>query len=192
MPQRRLYLVRHGQYDLSAMPQDNLGGGLTPMGIQQAELTATRFGVLPIDAVIHSGLRRAHETAAIIVVKFPGLVLRSSELLRECTPGIPVGYAESFSHLTHEAIERELQQAEAAFDEFFVPAIGSDRHEIIVCHGNIIRYFILRVLRAPTELWANPALHHCGISELWVEADGQVRLVSHNDTGHLPYTLRTL
>jgi serine/threonine-protein phosphatase PGAM5 len=192
MGQRILYLVRHGQYDLDAMPPDNLGGSLTSIGVQQAELTATRLSVLPIDAVIHSGLRRAQETAVIIAAKHPRLVLRSFEFLRECTPGVPDGYAESFSHLTREAIAQELQQAEAAFDTIFIPAIGVSQHEIIVCHGNIIRYFVLRALRARTELWASAAMHNCGISEISVEVDGQVRLVSHNDTGHLPYAMRTL
>jgi serine/threonine-protein phosphatase PGAM5 len=117
--------------------------------------------------------------------------LRTSPLLRECVPCVPAGYEEHFRHLTAEQLEREALQAQEALELFFKPAEGVDAHDVVVCHGNLIRYFMLKALRAPVELWANTDVHHCGIDEIVVKTDARVLLVSHNDTGHLPYNMRT-
>ncbi|MCL5996945.1 MAG: histidine phosphatase family protein [Chloroflexi bacterium] len=192
MPERTVYLVRHGQYDVASHPEDGLGGSLSELGRRQAELTAQRLSQLPVTSIWHSGLRRARETAEIIATRFPDVMVRSSDLLRECVPCIPVGYEAYFAHHPPQAIQQEAQQAEAALDEFFQPTTDPHRHEIIVCHGNIIRYFMLQALQAPIQLWANTDMFNCGIDEIQVQADGRVRLISHNDTGHLPYNLRIL
>ena len=191
MAQRKILLVRHGQYEVEANVQDDLGGSLTDLGRRQAELTAQRFSTLAVEGIYHSGLRRAHETAEIIAGRLPGVELRESALLRECVPCIPVGFEAIFTHLTPEQIDMNAQQARAAYDAHFTPAVDGDRHDLLVCHGNIMRYFMLRALMAPVELWANAGTYNCGISEVWVNDHGRTSLVSHNDSGHLPAELRT-
>ena len=45
---------------------------------------------------------------------------------------------------------------EAAFRKYFHRAAASDTadsYEIIVCHANVIRYFVCRALQIPPEAW---------------------------------------
>ncbi|MGH2522771.1 MAG: histidine phosphatase family protein [Anaerolineales bacterium] len=191
MAQRILILVRHGQYDSEMHPADGLGGSLTALGKRQARLIARRLSALPIRVIHHSTLRRARETAEIISARFSDVPLRPSRLLCECTPCIPLGFTEHFSHLSPETIEQEGQQAQRAFEKYFRQARRGERHEVVVCHGNIIRYFVCRALQVPPEAWANTDIHHCGLSQVEIRPDGRVKLISHNDTGHLPESMRT-
>ncbi|QYO67907.1 histidine phosphatase family protein [Leptolyngbya sp. 7M] len=69
--------------------------------------------------------------------------------------------------------------------------MNTEQHEIIVCHGNLIRYLACRAMEISPEVWANLDHHNCGISEILIKEDNQTVLISHNDTGHLPYSMRT-
>jgi serine/threonine-protein phosphatase PGAM5 len=94
-----------------------------------------------------------------------------------------------------DAIIREIAQAEKAFKTYFRRTRGPDqggaRHEVIVCHGNIIRYFVCRALQASPAAWINTDINNCGLCEIQVKTDGRVMLLSHNDTGHLPLDMKT-
>jgi len=69
MVRRTIYLVRHGQHQriepdephghLTMEQANQLDGGLTSLGIEQAELTAQRLSAYPISAVHCSSLPRA-------------------------------------------------------------------------------------------------------------------------------------
>src|SRR5690348_11661528 len=64
-----IYLVRHGDYDelVDGKPVEN--PGLSPKGVQQAELLRDRLartGEIKADAFIASPARRASETAEIL------------------------------------------------------------------------------------------------------------------------------
>src|ERR1700732_3338714 len=63
-----LYLVRHGAYDTTARADPEMGSGLTPLGIAQARLIASRLHGLPtrLDSIASSTMTRARETAAVI------------------------------------------------------------------------------------------------------------------------------
>jgi broad specificity phosphatase PhoE len=192
MSERTIYLIRHGRHDWQSPPPDEFEGGLTDLGREQAALTGKRLRALPIDAIHHSTLRRARETAAIIAAQFPGVPIRASEALCECIPYVSDTLRRRwFSAMAEREIEEGGRQARRAFDQYFKRARGADRREIIVCHGNIIRYFACRVLQAPPEAWVNADMNNCGITEVHIEPSGWMRLVSHNDTGHLSYEMRT-
>jgi serine/threonine-protein phosphatase PGAM5 len=191
MAQRILYLVRHGQYDSKTKTSDKLGGRLTELGRTQAQLTAERLRHLPIATIHHSTLRRASETASIIAAEVAAVPLRPARVLWECLPCIPPHLSQQFAHVSEAVIEKDALQAQRAFERYFKAASKVTRHEIIVCHGNIIRYLVCRALQVPIESWTNTDIHNCGISEVAIEADGRMMLISHNDTGHLPYDLRT-
>jgi serine/threonine-protein phosphatase PGAM5 len=186
MAPRFLYLIRHGQYD-PATTTDHRGGGLTELGVLQARYTAERLRWLEVRCIHHSSLRRASQTARIIAHSFPEVPLRASRLLWETIPAIPPGYEAYFSDKVPEGGE---QQAEEAFRHYFKPARES-RLELVVAHGNLIRYFICRVLGLPAEAWVRMEMHHCGISQVVILPDGTPYLIAHNDTGHLPYPLQS-
>ena len=193
MATRTIYLVRHAQYDSKNDHNDKLGGGLTPIGVEQAKLTAQRFRSLPISAIHCSTLRRAAQTAEIIAREFPDIPLQRSRGLWECSPCIPPipVYTEYFAQVPAEDIAQGRKQAEKAFDRYFKRARGKDKHEIVVSHGNLIRYFVCRALQVQPEAWGNMDLCNCGISEVLIKHDGWMVLISHNDVGHLPNHLIT-
>mmetsp|Transcript_159567 Transcript_159567/g.281703 ORF Transcript_159567/g.281703 Transcript_159567/m.281703 type:complete len:363 (+) Transcript_159567:94-1182(+) len=63
--------------------------------------------------------------------------------------------------------------------------------EIIVCHGNVIRYFVMRTLQLPPEAWLRLRGDNCGITELIIRPNGSVTLARFADTGHLPIEMQT-
>jgi serine/threonine-protein phosphatase PGAM5 len=218
MGNRILYLVRHGQTNRTNRTFDSLGNGLTDLGREQAELTAQRLSTLPIDIIHHSPLRRAAETASFIAATCPEAPVRPARLLQECIPYLPAAFIEWYTTSSDEEvwekrqmlppelkpwldmwtagtewsrIEQGMQQARRSFEKYFIPVHRSDRHEIVVCHGNILRYFVCRALSVSEAAWIQTDVHNCGISEILVESSGRTMLVSHNDTGHLSYALRT-
>ena len=80
MATRTLYLVRHGQYQhleydretgVTVEQANKLDAGLTPVGVEQARLTAQRLSSLAICAIHCSTLPRALETAGIVMQEFP-------------------------------------------------------------------------------------------------------------------------
>jgi serine/threonine-protein phosphatase PGAM5 len=56
---------------------------------------------------------------------------------------------------------------------------------ILVCHMNVIRYFVARALQLPPEAWLRMRGNNCGITELIIQPSGLVSLGSFADTGHL-------
>jgi serine/threonine-protein phosphatase PGAM5 len=191
MAVRYVYLVRHGHY-ISSHEADNRGGGLSDIGRQQADLTAETMSKFPLAEVFCSSMRRTFETAERIAIRH-GKVPQAFDTLREIIPCIPPGeealFVERFPDLTPEKMARERRAADKAFDRFFQSAADEVIHEAVISHGNIIRYFVCRVLNAPIELWTKMETNHCGITRCAVE-DGKFRLISLNDTGHLPIHLQ--
>lgn len=62
----------------------------------------------------------------------------------------------------------------------------SDSYELVVCHGNVIRYFMCRALQLPPEAWLRMSLHHCSVTLLTIRPNGRVHLRAFGDCGHLP------
>lgn len=63
--------------------------------------------------------------------------------------------------------------------------------EIVVCHMNVIRYFVLRALQLPPEAWLRLRGDNTGITEIVIQPDGRVSLARFGDTGHLPIDMVT-
>jgi serine/threonine-protein phosphatase PGAM5 len=195
MPIRVIYLVRHGQYESYPENGDALGGSLTPIGRDQAERAADALAQMPISAIHTSTLRRAAETAGVIALRFPNIIVQPSRELWEIIPAIPPREADYFAlhfpNLTPESILRDREVADKAFDRIFRPGGTEDEHEVVVCHGNLIRYYVCRVLEVPPETWGNMETNNCGITRCTIESDGRKMLISMNDIGHLAPTIRT-
>lgn len=203
MAVRVIYLVRHGQYHIlqpkktaedDCAPSDiDLDGGLTEIGIEQATLTAQRLKDLPINAIFTSTLPRAIQTGEIIAREFPSIRSQQDDLLRECLPGLTPRLSVRFTlrslDLANRAVEGRLQ-ADDVFERYFRYSFRDDRREVIVCHGNLIRYLVTRALGAPPELWTNFDIRNCGISEIHIRPEGPL-VLAHSDVGHLPVRLHT-
>jgi broad specificity phosphatase PhoE len=181
---RRIYLVRHGEYDWDNQPSPLKG--LTPRGVQQARLTAQRLRSVPATAIYSSDLMRAIETAEIIGGELDGVPYEKNSELRECFLASP-----TFTDVPVELIQAGEKQAAAAFSKYLCPTRGGDKNEITVSHGNLIRYLASRVLGGSPDSWLRMRTFNCGITEITIGSDGRLWLVSYNDVGHLPAELIT-
>ncbi|XP_015238486.1 serine/threonine-protein phosphatase PGAM5, mitochondrial isoform X2 [Cyprinodon tularosa] len=184
---RHILLIRHSQYNLS-------GNGdteriLTPLGREQAELTGQRLAALGLkyDVLIHSSMTRATETAHIISKHIPGVELVSCDLLRE---GAPIEPVPPVTHWKPDAVYHEDgARIEAAFRRYIHradPKQKEDSYEIIVCHANVIRYFVCRALQFPPEGWLRMGLHNGSITWLTIRPSGRVALRTLGDAGFMP------
>ncbi len=110
----------------------------------------------------------------------------------ECIPHVPAKLAAKAEKYSAAVLKRDQEQATAAFARYFQPSHdAADRHEVIVCHGNLIRYFVCRTLQVTLDAWVNMDTHNCGMSTIQIQPDGECLLLSFNDVGHLPAHLLT-
>lgn len=191
MTVRVIYLVRHGQHDLDNPTGSELGGSLTPLGVKQAELTAKALKNKPISSIHASSLNRADETARIIGKEFPGITIQQTDLLWECIPAMTPRLQMEMPNYTSLQVSQDKQRADVAFRKYFKVAKRTDRHDVIVCHGNLIRYFVTVVLKAEAASWVRMDICNCGITQIMVQQEGDMAVLCHNDWSHLPKELRT-
>lgn len=187
---RTLYLIRHGDYDHQDERDPEVGKALVPLGVAQARLVGARLRGLPVtwSALHASPMTRARETARVIAQDL-GLEVEISRLLRECTP--PTRRADVMADETPEDLAACRQQIDDAFERFFVPASGEERHELVVGHGNVIRSFVTRALGVDSEAWLGMSIGNCSLTVIRVGADGAMKVLSFGDVGHIPPNLQT-
>lgn len=185
-----LYLVRHGDYDENDPRDPEVGKALNALGRQQAELVGQRLAGLPMkfEALYTSTMTRARETAAIVATVLPYLKPDPIRDLRECTPPLR---PEDMHDLRPGEADSCRAQLETAFGRFFKPSPAADRRDILVCHGNVIRYFCMRALGVDPQAWNHMTIANCSLTVIQVRADGTLRLVSYDDVGHIPVMLQT-
>jgi broad specificity phosphatase PhoE len=191
MGNRTLYLVRHGQYFTE--PEHQRHGHLTPLGRRQAKRTARRLAELPIDWIYHSDLPRAAETAAIIAESLPDLPVRSTRILREFGPPVPAALRKLWGIGCGDRNAMRAQ-AVALKEKFCVPTRRkAGRTELVVAHGNLIRYLVRVALGDRPIGWLQLGTHNCGITILSIGATPERSyLMGHNDLGHLPLGMQTM
>ncbi|XP_077418669.1 serine/threonine-protein phosphatase PGAM5, mitochondrial isoform X2 [Vanacampus margaritifer] len=184
---RNILLIRHSQYNLSGSSDKERI--LTPLGREQAELTGHRLSALGLkyDVLIHSSMARATETAHIISKHLSGVDLLSCDLLRE---GAPIEPVPPVTHWKPDAVYHEDgARIEAAFRRYIHradPKQKEDSYEIIVCHANVIRYFVCRALQFPPEGWLRMGLNNGSITWLTIRPSGRVALRTLGDAGFMP------
>jgi len=188
---RTLYLVRHGAYERDAKADPTVGPGLMPLGIAQARLIAARLRGMPVhfDAITSSTMRRAKDTAAVIREALSELSPRASPLIRECTP--PSSNERIAKDLAAGEAEECAKQLEQAFHEYFTPAESHARHDLLVCHGNVIRYFVTKALGVDTRAWAGMSVAHASLTVIRVNPDGSMRVLAVGDIGHIPPNMQS-
>ncbi|KAK0150245.1 Serine/threonine-protein phosphatase PGAM5, mitochondrial [Merluccius polli] len=197
---RNILLIRHSQYHLSGTGDKEKV--LTPLGREQAELTGQRLAALGLkyETLVHSSMSRATETANIISKHLQEVELVSCDLLRE---GAPIEPVPPVTHWKPDAVQYHEDGAriEAAFRRYIHRADAKqkeDSYEIIVCHANVIRYFVcsrscdpvvmvsFRALQFPPEGWLRMGLNNGSITWLTVRPSGRVGLRTLGDSGFMP------
>ncbi len=185
---RTIVLLRHGHYNPTDHDDPRFGPGLTPMGIAQAHLVAGRLAALPyrFDAVFASPLTRAQDTAKVIAADLPNVTLTTEPEIEECSPPFrapvkveetPEQQAACAAHLDH------------IFATHFKPAAGHERYELLVCHGNVIRYLVAKSLGVDTRAWPLMSFAHASLTTIRIFPDGHIQVLAAGDSGHLPANL---
>ncbi|KAG4066117.1 hypothetical protein HA402_010319 [Bradysia odoriphaga] len=186
---RHLILIRHGQYNLDGTTDDERY--LTEIGRTQANLTGQRLKVLDIkwDKMIRSTMTRAQETGKIIstelAMNFP---IENCSLIEE---GAPIQPQPAVGHWAPEPSQffQDGARIEAGFRKYFHRADAKqekDSYTLMVCHANVIRYFVCRAMQFPPEAWLRLSLNHASITWLSILPSGRVILRSMGDSGHMP------
>ncbi len=189
---RTIYLIRHGDY---APQDDNIPDSenvLTPLGIAQARLVSTRLKSMNINfnSLISSTMTRAKQTAEVIINDFPKLVPEQSDLIRECTP--PTWREDVMADTKADEVEECVNNLEEAFQKYFIPSPDDkDRNDIIVCHGNVIRYFVTKVLKVDSMSWLQMSISNCSLTIIRILPDGNMKIDAFSDYGHIPENMRT-
>jgi serine/threonine-protein phosphatase PGAM5 len=188
---RYLYFIRHGAYDEADRRDARIGKALDSLGRAQAKLTGERLAGLPItvDQLVSSTFTRAMETADIIGESLHMRAVRDSEL-SECSPP---SYRQDYV-VVRDSSQRDTCQARLvrAWARYVRPAGGrEDRHDVLVCHGNVIRWFVSRALGLNTNRWPDYDIGNGSITAIAVRPDGTTRIAAFSDTGHLPPGMQT-
>jgi serine/threonine-protein phosphatase PGAM5 len=211
---RHIILVRHGQYDETS--QDDKLRILTDLGRRQAEQTGRRLaqiakgsqqfkddkfnGPCSIKSIRVSDMTRAKETAELIAEQLqllPGVLQAPDASLNEALPSPMIPVRPDIPGATEE-IDKHHDRIEQAFQKYFYRSaavgdddadmdIAADEFEVIVCHGNVIRYFFCRALQLPPEAWLRSSIFNCSLTYLVIRPNGTVSARMLGDIGHLDY-----
>eukprot|EP00123_Amoebidium_parasiticum_P014087 comp22321_c0_seq1/m.33167 comp22321_c0_seq1/g.33167 ORF comp22321_c0_seq1/g.33167 comp22321_c0_seq1/m.33167 type:complete len:276 (-) comp22321_c0_seq1:357-1184(-) len=182
---RHIYLVRHGQY----MEEEGGKDTLTALGRSQAEAVGKRLAGMNVTfaSLTHSTMNRAKETAELMTKSLPRVKVSSCELSEEGFPIAPVPPS-MVTDISDSEVHQDGARIEAAFRKHFYRPPANQKessHEIIVCHGNVIRYFVCRALQVPPEVWLRFGIFHCSVTRIDIFANGRVSLRYFGDVGHL-------
>ena len=190
-PVHTLVLVRHGNYVADPAADERLGPQLSPIGVAQAHLAANALAALPrFDGLYASPVQRASDTAAVIGMDdFPDRSFEVVDDLAECTPPTPLGgIAKTEKRADLAACKAQLDRVYA---RFFTAPGGQGRSDLLVCHGNVIRYLVTRALGVDTGAWLAMSIGNASITTIRIDAQGRAHVIAVGDVGHIPPKLRT-
>jgi len=188
-----IYLVRHGEHQDAE--HGLVDGPLSPRGRRQAALLADRLSGVPFDAVWHSPLERASQTARAVAERMPSVTPEPSALLFDCVPTgmteeTPSVFEPFFGSVTEAEVEAGRAQMADAVSEHLVRKSG-EVHELLITHNFVISWFVREVMQAPDWRWMTLNQAHCGLSVISQKQGRPWTLLAHNDLAHLPVELRT-
>lgn len=188
---RVIVLVRHGNYDEDPAVDPKLGPHLNPIGVAQAHLAGARIAGLGLDfdAYRVSPMQRARDTAAVIAQDLPGSAFTVDPDLAECIP--PTRRTEITKDEKSAELARCKAQLDRAFARYFHPQAGAQGAELLVCHGDVIRYLVTRALGVDTMAWLEMSVRNASITQILIEPDGRFKVITVGDDGFMPANLLT-
>lgn len=187
MAVRTLWVARHGAADT--------WGNLLPAGEEQCALLARRLSAVPLDAIWHSPLSRAVDSAAIIAVVFPEAFADAASELIDHVPYVPspderthasAGFFDGYSD--EEAADGRTT-AQALINRF-ARAPGPGRrstHELLVTHAYPVAWLVRDALGAPPLAWLSlMQIANTGLTVIQYPDDEPPSVLCVNDHSHLP------
>jgi len=187
---RYVYLVRHAMYERDDALDQRTTNGLNDLGRQQAALIAARLAALPVPlgGFVASGFLRAVETAEAIG-RAIGRTAERDALLEECAP--PSSRPGLDEQNTPAKLTACRDAIESAWAKYFIPSADADRHDLLVCHGNVIRWFVCRALGNDVRHWTSLDIGNASLTIVSVRPDGSTRVILFSDVGHIPVEKQT-
>lgn len=183
-------LVRHAQPEAGvatqAMP-GHVDPVLTRGGRAQAEALARRLAGTHLDTAWSSDLKRAVETAALILAEGHSMPLHLSPLLREIdlppSPDQP-----DYSEREAEALARFTAYSSGWLDlvqaELGPAGSGPDRTILVVAHAGMLRVLVCFLLELPAEYHWRFRFDWASLTTI-ERGDDMGTLTLLNDRGHL-------
>jgi len=202
----QVLLIRHGQSEGNA--EKRFGGHtatpLSPLGLRQAEATATAVAGESIAAIYSSDLLRATETAQPLS-QLTKLEVHQTSAFRERSVGVmegltfqeaaenhPEQYAallrRDFEHVLmggesyRQLLDRAWMKLDAVLTQHAGGRIVIFSHTGTIC---ILALHLMGALDAPElkPVWISTS--NCGINRFEIREDGFIRVTAINDTRHL-------
>ena len=90
---------------------------------------------------------------------------------------------------TIESSERNVENGEIKDEDELEP--HQHEFEIIVCHANVIRYFMCRALQLPPEAWLGMCTFNCSLNYVTIRPTGSASVRMLGDVRHLRYNHST-
>ncbi len=183
-----VYLVRHAAQHVAGADRFR-DSGLTPAGEGQARSLAKALRAVDFGACLSSPMRRAVETARLLV-EGRGIPLRLDENLAEGRPGDLAGLSEAESRSRYpddfrlgrtvvarvaamgrtapggEMREAFLERARAAARSVMAELERTDSRLLVVAHGGLLNYLLQTLLGLPVRDEVPFGFAHCGVARL--------------------------
>ena len=197
---RDILLVSHGDTRLTP----SLDPGLSSMGIKQA----VKLGAFLASEGLHERITQVHvsdtkrtretwkyirkeilETNSDSLCKI-NIMLEND--LKDGFPGVPnpPSSVNEFN-LSHHYLVGGVKMCESFKRFIHRPSKQKNSVELFICHPNVVRYFVAKVLQVP-EIWSRLYLAPCAVTHLKIADDGVVTLGSFNNGAFLSKDLNPL
>jgi len=144
----KLFLIRHGHTEIV-----NGEAKLSKEGISQSKYLAEKLRKIKFDKIYASDLERSKNTAREYSNDFI-----EDKRIREIYR-VLIGGPEKEGTLSNRKAEDKSRA-----DKFFQEILKENGNILIFGHGNIIKYFLNKVLMSKKNLWKNLVLDNCSIS----------------------------
>jgi probable phosphoglycerate mutase len=192
MGTRHVYLARHGCADAF--------GALTDAGRRQANLLGERLAAIPVDAVWHSPLPRAVDTAHELARHLPNASMAEAAELVDHVPYVPgaaeippawTGFFDGYDDAEASAGHRLAQALTARFATIADPTTpATDTHEVLITHAYQIAWLVRHALDAPPSRWLGLNSANTALTVIEYRTGLPPAIVMFNDMSHLPVDLR--
>ena len=176
-----IILIRHGETEANI--SDNAKPILTNKGKHQISELAKRLKTSKIDVIYSSNLERASLTAKEIQENNKNLELIKTEELQEIYRLIIGGAPKEGTRPNR--FEEDLERAENFWEKMLK---WKFKNVAVVCHGNLIRFFLSKAIGAPPKYFHNIEIDPASVSIINIEKD-KSKIVLVNDIAHIPKEL---
>lgn len=190
----KLYIIRHGETDMNrnAVLQGQTDSALNSSGIRLAVLTGRAMQGIHFDACISSPLKRARETAELVLKESGNgeISIREDSRIQEISFGVREG-----SRLETEGMDWNFWHHPLQFQGFeggesmtevlgrtgaFLKELVSrddGRTYLISTHGCALRAMLNPLYDDPSDFWQGHAPYNCSVSIVEAE-EGEMRLLA--------------